>query len=120
MYGENRVTMKRLYRAIIPLLFLTASSIVATVQTKAQQPKTAAAKPATTQPTPVTSRIGTDMQDLENAMNFLGITAFKFPLVAGAGKAYAVNFIVEEYENGAQKQRINLASLLTSQMREGG
>jgi hypothetical protein len=121
MYGADRVTMKSLFSVSIALLVFSASSIVANAQTKGTpQPAKTATKPATGQAVPsVQTRIGTDMQDVENALNFLGITSFKFPLAAGAGKAYAVNFIVEEYEDGKQKQQINLANLLAGQLREG-
>jgi len=60
-----------------------------------------------------------DAIDMRNLFNMLGIDAYKFPIGGSAGKSFALNYIVEEYENGKLKQTINWAQVLKSRLPEG-
>ncbi len=62
---------------------------------------------------------GYDNLDLRNLFGMLGIEVYKYPVKAAPGATFALNFIVEEYENGVVKQSIDWQQTLKSRLAPG-
>lgn len=60
-----------------------------------------------------------DLTDIRNAFSALGIETYKFPIAGAVGQVFQINYVVEEWENGALKGSYNWLNVLQQQLPEG-
>lgn len=119
--------MRTLFLALTLTLFVGSALLAQQPRGTTPAPKTKPAvpkaggqqpvKPAKTDTKKAVQQM--DLTDIRNAFSALGIETYKFPIAGTPGQVFQINYVVEEWENGALKGSYNWLNVLQQQLPEG-